>query len=79
MKAYHNGGTDMTCGDLGYRYSFSGRHKTKEKALEWLREQTEMLENFKGFDDCEHEWVDADNEVVKAAKICLKCNDIRAK
>ena len=28
---------------------------------------------------CEHEWVDAGNEVVKNAKICLKCHDIREK
>lgn len=29
--------------------------------------------------DCEHKWVDADNEVVKGTKICLKCRDIREK
>lgn len=28
---------------------------------------------------CEHEWIDADNEVVSGAEICRKCHNIRSK
>ena len=27
---------------------------------------------------CEHEWIDAKNEVVVSGEVCLKCNAIRA-
>ena len=29
-------------------------------------------------EDCEHEWVSADNEVVTGAEICVKCRALRA-
>lgn len=29
-------------------------------------------------DDCDHEWVDATNEVVQSGELCFKCNAIRA-
>ena len=29
-------------------------------------------------DECEHEWVDASNEVVSEVEMCLKCHAIRA-
>lgn len=48
-KAYFNGGTDMNCGHLDYRYIFSGYFKTKPEALEWLHKQLSKLEKFEGF------------------------------
>ena len=27
---------------------------------------------------CQHEWIDARNEVVKSGYVCLKCNNVKA-
>jgi len=27
---------------------------------------------------CQHEWIDARNEVIKSGHVCLKCNSVKA-
>lgn len=29
-------------------------------------------------DECDHEWIDATNQVIQGGEICLKCNAVRA-
>ena len=35
-------------------------------------------ENIPTKNECEHEWVDATNEVVKGGEVCIKCHAVRA-
>jgi len=51
-----------------YGHGYNGENIEKE-----LKSALAMLS-----DECEHEWVDASNEVVSGAEVCVKCRAVRA-
>lgn len=53
-------------------WCFRMPHTEPKGEVEWCGE-------FEPKEECDHEWVSADNEVVSGAEVCLKCKDIRAK
>ena len=55
----------------------------KQTGTEWTHKSdceriTALLAKAKGESQCDHNWVDARNKVVKSGEICLKCGALRA-
>lgn len=73
-------------GVMAVRQDYAGQRPYEDgfcdEYVEWLEAKVKKLSlhNVVGQSEqlCQHEWIDARNEVVKSGYVCLKCNNVKA-
>ena len=73
LLEYYLKPTDLTVKELIDRNAFAQIMQFVEAFhLEQLRNVVGQSERL-----CQHEWIDARNEVIKSGYVCLKCNSVK--